>query len=244
MHFIPALIILSTSDTNPKHREAPVSVRIPQHVSIFHEDIRHVNELRFQEQQMALLFSDVLPEALPPRDCAEFFKRGDFRQYIRWCDEGYVRSVEFSSKRMGQLRIDHLPSTVEYVNINNCGQHYQIQTRMIPRQCMTFNMSNNQICGFIDLTALPGRLIFLHLSKNKIPGRIVLRDLPNLLREIKLSNNSITQEVVYYDVIPRKTVSIDLRGNKIKRVESFMGGAGEPADKRIRIGKAIVELFW
>jgi len=73
------------------------------------------------------------------------------------------------------------------------------------------DLSQNNFCGSIDLSALPGSLVEMNLSKNAFSGELKLDKLPNGLQKLNLADNRLV------GIIDIGMVPISLRELNISR---------------------------
>ena len=125
------------------------------------------------------------------------------------------RSDMFQIKR---LYYEYIPSSVDYVVIERCAQHYEIESRYLPRLSKFISLQSNKIFGTINLTTLPEKLEHFDISLNAIYGQIKLCSLPTDLKSLYLQSNEIEQETIYYENLPQGITIISLRGLKIKNI--------------------------
>ena len=137
--------------------------------------------------------------------------------------KGFVQEVDVHYKSFGDFSISDLPATVRRISITECGQNYQLETRLLPRELRTLNMESNHIFGTVDLQSLPHKIVKFDVKRNLITGPVVLSGLPPFLEIIDLSDNDIEQKVVYYEHIPEHIAFINLRNNKIGDIQQVDG---------------------
>ena len=135
-----------------------------------------------------------------------------------------VESIAFNGLGdIGQMHLEHLPNTVQRLEVIACDQCFSVETRYLPRKLEYCNLSHNKIYGSLDLTALPTRMTEFDMRSNRITGKVNILRLPNTMTRLFLHNNRITQHTVYFDEVPECVVVIDLHGNKVKRVRHVSG---------------------
>ncbi|KNH08192.1 hypothetical protein XU18_1200 [Perkinsela sp. CCAP 1560/4] len=140
------------------------------------------------------------------------------------CADGELRVFEVSNFReQGNYRYEYLPQSVESLMIKNCDQMYELRVRLLPAKAQLIVLSDNVIYGSIDLTCLPDELEHFDVSGNVISGQITLTRLPLKLVELNMSQNRIKQKVVYCNALPETIRSVNLRGNKIRRIRQLDG---------------------
>ena len=183
----------------------------------------HKEAIKLQEKQLGLAFASV---------DLRYREKG----VIVWSADGLARAIEMRHCTPGNIHVENLPHSVQKVSITSCSQHYKVNTRLLPRECILFNMSYNRIYGTVNLCELPPKIVAFHLQHNYIKEPVRLYNLPDSLHTIYLHANRIKQRVVFYEDLPEGMKKIDLQDNQIKKVENIDRGSKLSLDERIRIG--------
>ena len=185
---------------------------------------QNVDTIRaFQGTEIDGLIADLSPE----------YKEIALRS-ISYAGDGLMSAILIRSGRFhGNLRLHMLPSTTRNVYMQMCGQPYPIETRLLPRALVSFDMAHNALFGSLNLQTLPEKLKDFSVQGNKITGPIMLDSLPRTLKSLNLSANAIREETVLYKNLPQSLRLVNLRGNKIKEVKDI--GEKDAQIKDIRI---------
>ena len=141
-------------------------------------------------------------------------KNDTSRDYCEWrgltCTGGKVTRVHYYLKHYGNFYVDSLPPHVQAINIQSCLQHYELQTRSLPRALEFCYFDYNLLYGSVDLQTLPESLRRLGLSDNQLHGPIDLTGLPHRMQGLWIHSNAIRQSVVFYGSLPPSIQSIKL----------------------------------
>ena len=133
------------------------------------------------------------------------------------CEDLLVTAVFFHSEISGNFGIHYLPQCVEHITIVQSAQHYEVETRHLPRSAISIDLEQNQIFGTLDLQALPEDLEVLNVASNRIVGPIRLYKLPRGLQVLNLNRNSIKQKTVWLGDLPETLTYISMHNNRIGR---------------------------
>ena len=195
---------------------------------------KHIDTVDLQRVLLGLAF-----ERFPDEALQQLSKGKEMNDFCSWydedtlghkfrvrCDSQILQSLTMYGVRLGNLNIEYLPSTIEYLSVEFCDQSYQLETRRLPRMIKKVQLSNNHIHGNIDLTALPGRLDTLSANMNDIRGEIFLAHLPPNLKWLSLSHNKIRQKTVYFHNLPPTLARVDVSQNNIKEVRPLTADSG------------------
>ena len=189
----------------------------------------------FQDALMLKLFSHIDENIMPGIHDLPFpYDRYD--HHIQ-CKHGLVRGLEIRIHHLGNLRLQYLPNTLEWVQITSCDQHYPIETRFFPRDLILLSLEENHVYGKVNLSTLPCKIVKLNLANNAISGPISLCHLPHSLECLRIINNAIRQKTVFYANLPENIERIDLRGNDIKQAQNLFPEDGSMRGERILFGK-------
>ena len=189
------------------------------------DDPEHSQEIQMQDRQMHLLFTDISEDFMREM-CHEHTNRSFYTNMRGVTVDIHCRveAIAFIGiGDIGQMRLEHLPNTVQRLEVIACDQCYSVETRYLPRKLEYFNLSHNKIYGSVDLTALPTRMTEFDMRINRITGKVNILRLPRTMTRLFLHNNRIIQYTVYFDEVPECFMVIDLHGNKVKRVRHVSG---------------------
>ena len=137
--------------------------------------------------------------------------------YCEWagvtCDStGSITSIIYSNRSPGKLCFAYVPSTVERLSVDKCGQHDQLDTRLLPIAARSVHLNENAFVGSINLRTLPSRLIVFNVASNNLTGSIILMDLPPKIERIFLAANQFDRYGVLFSDLPKSLVNVNLRG--------------------------------
>ena len=138
------------------------------------------------------------------------------------CEGGFLSEVHISGIDAANFNVAFAPNAIVEFQIHDCKQLYQLNTRHLPRSARMIDLSSNFLFGKVDLRSLPRSLESVDFSKNGMQGPIVLDDLPENIRSINLERNAIKQKTLFYGKLPAVLEYVSLRGNKIRKVKSFI----------------------
>ena len=142
--------------------------------------------------------------------------------YCMWdkliCSNYLVSKIQLRyCSGLGNLNIEYLPSTVQYLGIVNCGQICPIYTRQLPRESRCIFLMENNFYGTVDLRTLPAHLVILDLQHNALGWVIALTQLPQSFEVLRVQNNYLQQKWVYYDNLPPSIAHIQIAPQRTKR---------------------------
>ncbi|KNH05259.1 tyrosine-sulfated glycopeptide receptor 1-like protein [Perkinsela sp. CCAP 1560/4] len=161
------------------------------------------------------------------------------RDYCEWpgltCYGGKVTRVHYYLKYHGNFHVDSLPPHVQAINIQSCRQHYELQTRSLPRALQFCYLNFNLLYGSVDLRNLPNPIRRLDLSYNQLNGPIDLTELPHRMESLWLHANAIRQSVVFYADLPPDIQNIKLvEDSKRKNLIGEIRGLYPPSPANVR----------
>ena len=176
----------------------------------------------WQESLLNAFFANLSDTEMDRIKCTKQYSASQKVDVCRWwhveCKYGIVARIDVTARSIGQLRIQFVPPTVEYLIITTAGQKSLLRTRDFPRRAASIFLHVNKFYGRLNLATLPEPLWVLNLSDNAFTGPIALTHLPQKLRSLNLSNNRIVQSVVYKSNMP-KLYEFKYSGNKIGTVQ-------------------------
>ena len=136
------------------------------------------------------------------------------------CSMHRIISLSFIGfETIGPIHYEYLPADLERLTMYACKQAYPLDTRLLPRDLRYLDFSRNRLTGSVSLQTLPQHLERLELTANRLGGPIYLRNLPKTIQYICLLDNKIAQRVVECDPLPPYLTTVDLRYNKIRKVQ-------------------------
>ena len=136
----------------------------------------------------------------------------------RWggveCSNGIISKIAYRAFSFGPMDIQFLPSSIQFLFINSCGQRGLLETRTLPAQVRILYLQNNSYEGSVELRTLPDHMLALDLSNNNLYGRIALTHLPQGIAFISLADNLFGGVRAYYGDVPVSVKRISLNSKK------------------------------
>ena len=147
-------------------------------------------------------------------------KRGNFKDIADWkfheCKVGHLTFSLFDNKAFGdtQFPFHFIPSHVKTFLLHNCNAHGTLDTSILPRTLVAFEVPRNNLYGSIDWAAFPRALTQIDIGKNRFCGSLVLSDLPEGLNEFIAKGNDFSGNLSMKGLPPNLT-HISLKKNKL-----------------------------
>ena len=134
------------------------------------------------------------------------------------CTQNSITRVTYEYVRQPNLRIEYLPPSVQYANVQYNAIEGTLCARRLPRGLVDIDISSNQYTGSVNIRDLPRTLENFLAKYNEFSHVLFLIDLPPQIVKVDFTANKLSMGRVYFGEIPESLCTLSLWDNPSVRL--------------------------